>query len=138
VFLEGGIVQQPCSNLSKSAEMLRNASTQNYSCLQRFCKLLKDPAKHRATFARRRSGVRIPSAPLRKNKYLQVKRTRHKVAPECIRGYLLQPVLPQRVLKGAGRAILHSGQYVRVGVQGYGYGGVPQHLGDYLGVDVPR
>jgi hypothetical protein len=51
---------------------------------------------------------------------------------------VLQPALPQRVLKGAGRAILHGGQYVGVGIQGYGYGGVPQHLGDYLGVDVPR
>ena len=118
--------------------MLGKVSTRQHDNLQAFCTLLKRPAKYRAAFARRRSGVRIPSAPLRKNKYLQVKRTRHKVAPECIRGYLLQPVLPQRVLKGAGRAILHSGQYVRVGVQGYGYGGVPQHLGDYLGVDVPR
>jgi hypothetical protein len=63
-------------------------------------------------------------------------------SPGCTPGLLsatvLQPVLPQRVLKGAGRAILHGGQYVGVGIQSYGYGGVPQHLGDYLGVDVPR
>jgi hypothetical protein len=60
------------------------------------------------------------------------------VHPRLLSATVLQPVLPQRVLKGAGRAILHGGQYVGVGIQSYGYGGVPQHLGDYLGVDVPR
>ena len=60
------------------------------------------------------------------------------VHPGLLTATVLQPALPQRVLKGAGRAILHGGQYVGVSIQGYGYGGVPQHLGDYLGVDVPR
>jgi hypothetical protein len=41
--------------------------------LQAFCTLLKRPAKYRAAFARRRSGVRIPSAPLRKYGVLQEK-----------------------------------------------------------------
>src|SRR5215216_3873111 len=58
-------VQQPCSNPSKSPDMLRIASKQKYSNLQAFCKLQKPLAKYLAAFARRRSGVRIPSAPLR-------------------------------------------------------------------------
>ena len=110
--------------------------------LQLFRKLGKCPAIYLAAFARRRSGVRIPSAPLRKSTYLQVNYSKHEEAPNALRGFLLQPYckpfLPQCVLKGAGRAILHGGQYVGVGIQGDGYGGVPQHLGDYLGVDVPR
>ena len=60
------LTQEPqnlCSNPSKSPEMLRNAPTQKYSYLQAFCKPRKGPAKFRAAFARRRAGVRIPSAP---------------------------------------------------------------------------
>jgi hypothetical protein len=40
--------------------------------LQVFCKLEKPVENHYAAFARRRSGVRIPSAPLNKSAYLQV------------------------------------------------------------------
>jgi hypothetical protein len=76
-LLASVVVQQPCSNLSKYPETLRKASTRKYSDLQVFCKLQKALEKYRAAFARRRSGVRIPSAPLRKSTYLQVKRTRH-------------------------------------------------------------
>ena len=59
-------VQQPCSNPSKSPEKAEKAPIQKYSSLQLFCKLRKCPAKYRAAFARRRSGGRIPSAPLKK------------------------------------------------------------------------
>jgi hypothetical protein len=48
------VIRSRCSNPSKSPELLRIASTQTYSYLQRFCKLRKDPAKNRAAFARRR------------------------------------------------------------------------------------
>jgi hypothetical protein len=119
-----------------------NAARDKKAILQAFLNNGEQLRHPGSDFARRRSGVRIPSAPLRKSTYLQVNYAKHEEAPECIRGFLLQPYcnpfLPQRVLKGAGRAILHGGQYVGVGIQGYGYGGVPQHLGDYLGVDVPR
>ena len=59
-------MQQPCSNLSKSPKTLRNAPMGKYGDLQAFCKIPKPLANYRAAFARRRSGVRIPSAPLRK------------------------------------------------------------------------
>jgi hypothetical protein len=67
-------VQQPCSNPSKSPETLRNAPMGKYGNLQAFCKLQKPLAKYLAAFARRRSGVRIPSAPLLKCSNLQEKR----------------------------------------------------------------
>jgi hypothetical protein len=35
-----------------------------------------------------------------------------------------------------GKGVLHRGEYMRVGVQGDGDTGVPQHLGDDLGVHV--
>jgi hypothetical protein len=59
-------VQQPCSNPSKSPETSGKVSCRKYTRLQLFCKLQKCAAKYRAAFARRRSGVRIPSAPLKK------------------------------------------------------------------------
>ena len=46
-------------------------------------------------------------------------------------------VLRQRLFHSCCSLISHVGEYVRVGVQGYGYGGVAQHLGDDLGVHVP-
>ena len=66
-------VQQPCSNPSKSPETLRNAPMVKYGNLQAFCKLQKPLAKYLCAFARRRSGVRIPSTPLQEYRYLQVK-----------------------------------------------------------------
>ena len=57
-------VQQPPSNLSESPEIPGKALTQKYGNLQGFCKLVNALAKYCAAFARRRSGVRIPSAPL--------------------------------------------------------------------------
>jgi hypothetical protein len=36
----------------------------------------------------------------------------------------------------SGGAVLHVGQHVGVGVQGYGYGGVPEHLGNDFGIDI--
>jgi hypothetical protein len=47
-------------------ESSEKASHKKYACLQLFCKLWKGAAKFLAAFARRRSGVRIPSAPLYK------------------------------------------------------------------------
>jgi hypothetical protein len=50
---------------------------------------------------------------------------------------LLQPAsnpLTQRVLQGAGRAVLHVGQHVGICVQGDSYGGVPQHSETILGL----
>jgi hypothetical protein len=41
----------------------------------------------------------------------------------------------QRCFHCVSRGILHVGQDVRVGVEGDGYGGVAQHLGDYLHID---
>ncbi len=46
-------------------------------------------------------------------------------------------VLRQGIFEGADGVLLHGGENVTVGVQGDGYRGVPQHLGDDLGVDVP-
>jgi hypothetical protein len=40
------------------------------------------------------------------------------------------------VFEGAYGVFLHGGQHVGVGAQGNGYGGIPEHLGHYLGVDV--
>ena len=42
----------------------RNALMGKYGNLQAFCKLQKPLAKYLAAMAQRRSGVRIPSAPL--------------------------------------------------------------------------
>jgi hypothetical protein len=69
----GRCVQQPCSNPSESPEILGKVLTQKYALLQAFCKHLKASAKYCAAFARRRSGVRIPSAPLFKYRHLQGK-----------------------------------------------------------------
>jgi hypothetical protein len=66
-------VQQPCSNLSESSEILGKVLTQKYALLQAFCKHQKARAKYCAAFARRRSGVRLPSAPLYFYGDLQVK-----------------------------------------------------------------
>jgi hypothetical protein len=57
-------VQQPCSNPSKSPEILRKVPMSKYVYLQEFCKLQKLLANYLAAFARRRAWVRIPSAPL--------------------------------------------------------------------------
>src|SRR5215212_6277513 len=59
-----GLVQEPCSNPSEHPEILRKPPQRKSASLQGFCKLWKLLANYRAAFARRRSGVRIPSAPL--------------------------------------------------------------------------
>jgi hypothetical protein len=51
-------VQQPCSNPSKSPEMLGNASTQKHLDLQVFCNLQKPSANYHTAFTRQRSLVR--------------------------------------------------------------------------------
>ena len=54
---------------------------------------------------------------------------------------VLQPYcnpLPQHIFEGTGRAVLHGGEDVGVGVKGDGYRGVSQHLRDDLGIDVSR
>jgi hypothetical protein len=70
-------VQQPCSNPSKSPELLRKASTQKYGCLQVFCKFQKSPANYLAAFTRQRSLVRTQHRPLSKIAVLQVKLCRN-------------------------------------------------------------
>jgi hypothetical protein len=71
-------VQQPCSNLSKSPEMLGNTPTQKCGDFQQFCKLWKPLEDYLAALAWRRSGVRVPSGPLSFSFYLQVKRSSSK------------------------------------------------------------
>ena len=44
----------------------------------------------------------------------------------------------QRRLHRVGRSVLHVWREVRVGVEGDGYEGVPEHLGDHLGVHAVR
>jgi hypothetical protein len=44
--------------------------------------------------------------------------------------------LRKHFLHCSGGALLHVGQHVRVGVEGNGYGCVPEHLRHYLGIDV--
>ena len=56
-----------CSNRAATrVKNLGKALRRKYAHLQPFCKHRKGPAKYDAAFARRRSGVRIPSAPLQK------------------------------------------------------------------------
>ena len=57
-------VQQPCSNPSKSPEMLGNASTQKYRHMQVFCNLQKPQGNYRAAFTRQRALVRSQHRPL--------------------------------------------------------------------------
>jgi hypothetical protein len=61
-------VQQPCSNPSKSPEMLRkrNALVQEYGYLQAFCTLKKPLANYCAAFTRQRTLVRSQHRPLGK------------------------------------------------------------------------
>ena len=59
-------VQQPCSNPSKSPEMLRKVLSSECCHLQAFCTHLKIPANLRAALAWRRSRVRVSSGPLQK------------------------------------------------------------------------
>ena len=67
------VVQQPCSNPSKSPERLGNESTQKYVDLQQFCKLWKRLENDLAALAWRRPGVQVPSGPLEKVVILQAK-----------------------------------------------------------------
>jgi len=41
--------------------------------------------------------------------------------------------LLEGILEGFGGALLHIQEHVRVGVERYGYGGMAEHLEDYLG-----
>jgi hypothetical protein len=84
--------------------MLGKVSTRKHDNLQGFCKLQKALANYCAAFARRRSGVRIPSAPLPKVSDLQVKRKESVDDKESSRGFVLQPIL-QRVFQGAVCAV---------------------------------
>ena len=59
-------VQQPCSNPSKSSEMLGKVSTQKDGYLREFCNLLKPLAKYRTAFTRQRSLVPTQHRPLYK------------------------------------------------------------------------
>ena len=83
-----------------------------YAHLQVFCKLQKPRANYLSAFARRRSGVRIPSAPLLKLVDLQVKRETTMIARDASVAFVQQPCSnaegsPQRPLSVAS---LISGQ----------------------------
>ena len=84
-------VQQPCSNPSKSPEILRKVTSSECLYLQVFCTHLKTPANLRAALAWRRSGVRVPSGPRSLSVDLQVKREERKEAPACSRALVQQP-----------------------------------------------
>ena len=75
-------------------------SCAKYEHLQQFCKPRKGSANYRTTFARRRSGVRIPSAPLLKTCVLQDK-LRIKDERPAASGALVQRPCSTRV--GMGR-----------------------------------
>jgi hypothetical protein len=62
-------VQQPCSNLSKSSEMFRNASAEKYGNLQAFCKLGKTSEKCCASFDAEEASGSNPLSPTRKKHY---------------------------------------------------------------------
>ncbi len=91
---------------------------------------------YESTFARRRSGVRIPSAPLRKDlqKAGNVKGSGATTGAHYTS--FCTSALRQRLLHSSDRAVLMLGQDVAVSVECYRYGRVPQHLGNDLGVDV--
>jgi len=80
-------VQQPCSNPSKSPEMLGNASTQKYGDLQAFCTLENLLANYRAAFTRQRSLVRSQHRPFPKYLVLQVIRGRQEHVPDTLRSH---------------------------------------------------
>jgi hypothetical protein len=54
----------------------------------------------------------------------------------CSHASFYANTLIKGVLHRFDGAVLHCGEHVRVGVERDGYGGVPQHLRDNLGVDV--
>jgi hypothetical protein len=80
--------------------------------LQLFCKLRKALEKHRAAFARRRSGVRIPSAPLVDPAYLWAIRGKRKAPGVKTRGCYTNyytNALRKRLFHRRDGAILHVG-----------------------------
>ena len=118
--------------------MQRNASSRKYSCLQRFCILRKDAAKHLAAFARRRSGVRIPSAPLWKYGDLQVERSEIKKDWVLSQPFLttVEAALGEYVFHDTCGMVSHPRDHVRIGVQRDRHGGVAQEFLDVLGMYV--
>ncbi len=112
-----------------------------FGLLMRNCGQRRTPAKASPRIHTAEVAGSNPASPTLKSGGFQDKRIAIEEAPERIRGLLLQPYcnpLPQRVLKGAGCALLHIREYMGVGIKGYGDSGVPHHLGDDLGVDVLR
>ena len=73
------LVQQPCSNPSKSPESSGKDSTQKRGYLREFCNLQKAPANHRAAFTRQRSLVRNQHRPLVEVARITV-RSKHSVS----------------------------------------------------------
>jgi hypothetical protein len=84
-------VPQPCSNPSKSPENKSKAFSEKDCDLQEFCNLQKSLANYLAGFARRRPGVRIPSAPLMKMGDLQAKRSTTMGATSVRSAFLQRP-----------------------------------------------
>jgi len=75
-------VQQPCSNPGEQQRTFTKSLERNYAYLQVFLNTGEQPRYYESAFARRRSGVRIPSAPLQKTHILQVKYRKRKEASD--------------------------------------------------------
>ena len=67
------IVHQSCGNPSKPTANQGKVLSKENCYLQELCKLQKSLARFISAFAWRRSGVRVPSAPLLKCAVLQAK-----------------------------------------------------------------
>src|SRR5215217_7889759 len=70
---DGVRVQQPCSNPGEQRRTSTRTCKREYAYLQGFLNNSEQPRPYESALARRRSGVRIPSAPLLKYADLQVK-----------------------------------------------------------------
>src|SRR5215210_8697452 len=86
--------------------------------------------------------VRVPPPAQHKFPAKAAKTQLAKEVPRCSRrGCLLQPYCnasAEGFFEGAGGAVLHVGEHVRVGVEGDSNVGVTQHLRDDLEVDILR
>jgi hypothetical protein len=89
-------------------------------------------------FARRRSGVRIPSAPLLKPADLQVKCSSANKGADEAQPFLttVDAALGKHAFHRTRSVIAHSGAHVRIGIQHYRHGGVAQESLDVLGMHV--
>jgi hypothetical protein len=84
-------VQQPCSNPGEQRRTFTESLKREYAYLQVFLNISKQPRHYESAFAWRRSGVRIPSAPLEKYAVLQVKRESKMSTPNTCRPVCSNP-----------------------------------------------